>query len=332
MNVKSIPEKIEFEVEAIPEGDFVEGLQLLLVPKDFQVNEEPITAGTNIAQTANSGGGISLEYNIAVERLTLNKCRYGIQLAAFSTFEAATKIMKSYSLGSGSYIVYNEPRKLYAVRTGLFQDLSSASNFTQNLSINYPDAAVLNQCYETVATNFEPGGFRYDLQFAAFTNPNRADSYMTDLKSRYEFDLHRYQDPNTLMYKVRMGPYSSERLAEQEKSKVLKSTSVSDIYIAKQELPASMINVDFDFILQLGEFKTDRQAVLYAIRVEEELGLDSKILIDERESIVLVLEDVYSDWEEVLSIRKKIIDNNSFRSPVIHLMEQKIDSQINFSW
>nr|WP_284700160.1 SPOR domain-containing protein [Gracilimonas sediminicola] len=332
LNVKSIPEKIEFEVEAIPEGDFVEGLQILLVPKDYQVNEEPITAGTNIAQTANSGGGISLEYNIAVDRLILNKCRYGVQLAAFSSFEAATRIVKNYSRDSDSYIVYNEPRELYAVRTGLFQELSRASQFTQNLTSTYPDAAVLNQCYETVATNYEPGGFRYDLQFAAFTNPHRADSYMNDLESRYNFNLHRYQDPNTLMYKVRLGPFSSERLAKQERNKVLSSTPISDIYIAKQELPASMINVDFEFILQLGEFETERQAVLYAIRVEEEFGFDSKILIDERENIVLVLEEVYSDWEEVLSIRKQIDNNNTFRTPVIHLMEQKINDQVNFSW
>ncbi|WP_428234803.1 SPOR domain-containing protein [Gracilimonas sp.] len=332
LNVKSIPEKIEFEVEAIPEGDFVEGLQILLVPKDYQVNEEPITAGTNIAQTANSGGGISLEYNISVDRLTLNKCRYGVQLAAFSSFEAATRIVKNYSRDSDSYIVYNEPRELYAVRTGLFQELSRASQFTQNLTSTYPDAAVLNQCYETVATNYEPGGFRYDLQFAAFTNPHRADSYMNDLESRYNFNLHRYQDPNTLMYKVRLGPFSSERLAKQERNKVLSSTAISDVYISKQELPASMINVDFEFILQLGEFETERQAVLYAIRVEEEFGFNSKILIDERENIVLVLEQVYSDWEEVLSIRKQIDNNNTFRTPVIHLMEQKINDQVNFSW
>ncbi len=329
---KSIPEKIEFEVEAIPEGDFVEGLQILLVPEDYQANEEPITAGTNIAQTANSGGGVSLEYNIAVDRLTLNKCRYGVQLAAFSTLKAAKRIVKNYSRDSESYVVYNEPRELYAVRTGLFQELSKASKFTQNLSSNYPDAAVLNQCYETVATNFEPGGFRYDLQFAAFTNPNRADSYIANLKSRYDFDLHRYQDPNTLMYKVRLGPFISQQSAEQEREKVLNSTAISDVYIAKQELPASMINVDFEFILQLGEFETERQAVLYAIRVEEEFGLNSKILIDERENIVLVLEDVYSDWEQILSIRKQIENKNTFRTPVIHLMEQKIDNRVDFSW
>ena len=42
---KSLPEKIEFEVKAIPEGDFIEGLQFLLVPKDYQPPAEaPMTA------------------------------------------------------------------------------------------------------------------------------------------------------------------------------------------------------------------------------------------------------------------------------------------------
>ncbi|MEQ8525865.1 SPOR domain-containing protein [Gracilimonas sp.] len=329
---KSIPEKIEFEVQAIPEGDFVEGLEILLVPKDYQANETSITAGSNIAQTANNGGGISLEYNIAVDSLSLNKCRYGVQLGAFSTFEAARKIVKNYSRDSNSYVVYNEPRKLYAVRTGLFQDLGRASQFTQNLTSNYPDAAVLNQCYETVATNYEPGGIRYDLQFAAFTNPYRADSYLADLKSKYQLDPHRYRDPESLLYKVRLGPFSSLRLAEQERRKILNSSSISDVYISKQELPASMINVDFEFILQLGEFETDRKAVLYAIRVEEEFELNSKILVDEREKIVLVVEDIYTDWEEVLSVRKEIMNNSTFKTPIIHLLEQKNDNQVTFSW
>ncbi len=33
---KSLPAQIEFEVKAIPEGDFIEGLSFLLVPEDFQ--------------------------------------------------------------------------------------------------------------------------------------------------------------------------------------------------------------------------------------------------------------------------------------------------------
>jgi len=42
---KSLPAKIDFEVKAIPEGDFIEGLKFLLVPKDYQPPAEaPITA------------------------------------------------------------------------------------------------------------------------------------------------------------------------------------------------------------------------------------------------------------------------------------------------
>jgi hypothetical protein len=42
---KSMPAKLEFEVKAIPEGDFIEGLKLLLVPKDYEPPaEEPLTS------------------------------------------------------------------------------------------------------------------------------------------------------------------------------------------------------------------------------------------------------------------------------------------------
>ncbi|MAO64503.1 MAG: hypothetical protein CL666_05845 [Balneola sp.] len=43
LNSKSIPEKLEFEVKAVPEGDFVEGLSLLLVPLDYEEPEEEVS-------------------------------------------------------------------------------------------------------------------------------------------------------------------------------------------------------------------------------------------------------------------------------------------------
>lgn len=331
LNRKSIPEKIEFEVETKAEGDFVEGLSFLLVPQEYQ-QEEPVTSNIGVSNMAKNGGGISLEYSIAVDSLRANECRYGVQLGAFSTVAAAKKVVQNYRLESSSHIVYNEPRKLYAVRTGLFNGLGDASNFTRKVAENYPGAAVLNQCYGTVASDYNPGDIRFDLQFAAFTNPNRAEAFINTLKSKFELEAFQYQDPQSLLYKVRLGPFPTLKQAESRKSEILKSTSISEIYISKQELPASMIDVDFEFILQLGEFETPRKAALYAIRIEENFDFTSKILIDENKQIILVAEQVYKDWELIKKMRNMISDDPAFEAPVIHLMEIKNNKGFGHYW
>lgn len=321
---RSIPEKIEFNVEALPEGDFIEGMELVLVPTDYEEPEEPITENIGVTKTANTGGGISLEYNIQVDSLQINTCRYGIQLGAYSTDAAAKRIVKSYSSQADSYIVYNMPRRLYAVRTGLFQVMSQATNATLDINKNYPDAAVLNQCYGTIASSFLPGEIRYDLQFGAFTNPNRADSYSDELRNRYKLDVHQVKDENSNLYKIKLGPFNTENEAKNKLIDILRSTNIPDVFITKEELPSSMINVDFEFILQLGEFETTRQAMLYAIRIEEEFGFRSKILVDEQENIILVAESVFVDWDRVNQVKDEIEENSSFQKPLVHLMESRI--------
>ncbi|MCH2450882.1 MAG: SPOR domain-containing protein [Gracilimonas sp.] len=324
LNSRSIPKKIEFNVEALPEGDFVEGMELVLVPIDDEEPEEPITENIGVTQTANTGGGISLEYNIQVDSLQINTCRYGIQLGAYSTDAAAKKIVKSYNSQADSYVVYNAPRRLYAVRTGLFQVMSQAANATLNINENYPDAAVLNQCYGTIASNYSPESIRYDLQFAAFTDPDHANSYSRELKNKYKLDVHQVKDENSNLYKIRLGPFTTKNEAKDKLIDLLQSTSIQDIFISTEKLPDSMINVDFEFILQLGEFETTRQAMLYAIRIEEEFDFKSKILIDEQENIILIAESVFVDWNRLNQFKEEIEENSSFQKPLVHLMESRI--------
>lgn len=324
LNSRSIPEKIEFNVQALPEGDFIEGMELVLVPTDYGEPETPILEKIGVTKTANAEGGISLEYNIQVDSLQINTCRYGIQLGAYSTVEAAKRIVKSYSSQADSYVVYNMHKRLYAVRTGLFQVLSQASNAALDISEKYPDAAVLNQCYGTIASNYSPGKISYHLQFGAFSNANRARTYINELKDRYKLDVHQFKDENLNLYKIRLGPFNTKNEANNKLIDILKTTAISDVFISKEELPASMINVDFEFILQLGEFETLRQAMLYAIRIEEEFGLRSKILVDEQENIILIAEPVFVDWNRLNQFKEEIEENSSFQKPLVHLMESRI--------
>lgn len=51
LNSKSLPEKIELEIEAIPEGDFLEGINFTLVPIDFEEQPEEVETITDTPVT-----------------------------------------------------------------------------------------------------------------------------------------------------------------------------------------------------------------------------------------------------------------------------------------
>jgi hypothetical protein len=63
---KSMPAKLEFEVKAIPEGDFIEGLKLLLVPEDYEPPaEEPLTISQITDDIKTSNGMKDFERNLS---------------------------------------------------------------------------------------------------------------------------------------------------------------------------------------------------------------------------------------------------------------------------
>lgn len=318
------PSVRKFEVKATPEGDFVDGLNFLLIPTSLnkKVETENISGNMGLTKTANTGGGLSIQYNIGVDSLQAGKCNYRIQLAAFSTAEAAQSFSHSVS-GNSASVFYNNAFKLFAVRTGPFQSLGEAAKYTYKLHADgYSDATVVDQC--GIPNINEMGGtVKYELQIAAFSNPNRANIFIENLNKKHELDAYSIQDQYSRLHKVKVGPFTTFAKAQKQKRELISSTNINDLYITKEELPAQVINVDFDYLIQLGEFKTSRSATLYAIRIEEEFNIKSKIVIDEDKSVILVADKKFPKWKEVQRITKQISTNQTFQQPVIHLIERE---------
>lgn len=320
----SDPEKIEVLVEAKPDGDFIEGLNFTLTP----IQEERTEPGrdttlTNIGvnRTQNNGGGISLEYNISVDSLMAGQCQYGLQIGAYSSQSSARLVAQSLEQGDRSYIVVNSVNGLNMVRAGRFSTLSEATARLRRLADQYPGAAVLDQCSNTPITQQTQGDYRYDLQFAAFSNPGRAQNYIDDLRRQFGLESYSYKDTQSGLYKVRTGPFYSLSEAKQRSQELIRSTTLKDLYITKTEITSSIIDVDFEVELQLGLFESVRKAALYAIRVEESFDLRSRIVVDERNMAVLFLEQNDLSWQEYLSIKEMIGNDNTFQIPTIHLKE-----------
>ncbi len=104
LDVNSKPDTMDVEVEALAEGDFVEGLNFILKPKSTL---EPITADTVKPEVADT------------TYISDQEIYYKIQLASFSTLSKAKEIaMEATSRLNGSFsVVLNTNTDLYAIRS-----------------------------------------------------------------------------------------------------------------------------------------------------------------------------------------------------------------------
>ena len=322
------PRILNFEVQAIADGDFVEGLNFLVIPEGLEELVEPDTVlSTSIGNapetTPSNVTSTTFNYSIAVESLTLNECRYGLQLGAYSTLNKAVELSMS-AKSIDAYVLYNAERNLYAIRSGLYQNLSLASDYAIKASNSvFPDVSVVNQCYGNVASSFIPGKSLYYLQFGAFSSKERSQNFDRLLNERYGISSIITQDPNDNLFKVKLGPFTTSLEAVKERAIYLKNPIVNDIYISKEDA-IEFVTVDFEYRLLFGEFDNIDNAILYAKQLSNSFQVTAKVVIDERESITLVTDQNMTDWDKVLKLRDELRKNVTFRTPVIQLIEKVV--------
>jgi len=105
LDVKSEPDTMKVEVEALAEGDFVEGLNFRLIPKS---TPEPIAADT-----------VSTEQTADTTHISDQDLYYKIQLASFKTLSKAKEVaMEATNSLHGSFgVILNTNTGLYAIRS-----------------------------------------------------------------------------------------------------------------------------------------------------------------------------------------------------------------------
>lgn len=327
LNVASKPDTIRFEVKAISEGDFIEGLNFDLVPVQRldEIEKDSLESDANIGTTPiiESEQGISINYNIQIEKRELSKCRYGLQLGAYSTLQRAWSLVNESTAGT-AYVLYNERRQLYAVRSGLYQSLAQSSIMARNaISELFPDVSVVNQCYGDVASSFVTDSYFYHLQFGAFSTQDKAEILSNRLLNNVSLETYLTRDTEDNLYKVRIGPFHNRQDALAKRHEILNKNKNIDIFIT-QEPAARFVNVDFDYHLLFGEFESNEEAAVYAARLENSFQIHSKIVIDERDVVTLISREAYTDWDEVLRIKNDIQNRPGYITPVIQLIEKKL--------
>ena len=342
LNVASYPEKIEFEIKRLAEGDFVEGLYFELISKDSLINPTnpvitteaesipstsdvttPPPVGLGSEEINQEGSILTLNYNIEVINLTPDECSYGLQLGAYLTLDNANKAKEQFA-SVNPLIVYNSSRRLFALRSGLYPGMAASTSQARSLiSPASPNISVVNRCYEASTNAYYSKDSAYQLQFAAFGGSETAQSYSRFLNESLNINSYVTQDEKDELYKVRLGPYEDLDEVLEIRKQLLNSTDLEDIFLSKTTTSSvRQINVDFEFMLQVGEFKDTDQAIRYAIRLDGDFDLKTKILIDENEKVQLVADEGFANWEEVISLKERIEAIPGYQAPIVQLIEK----------
>jgi hypothetical protein len=108
LSVSSEPDSMDVTVEALAEGDFVEGLNFTLKPKTT-------TAERTVADTASAKPADDADTTYISDQ----ELYYKIQLASFRTFSKAKEVaMEAASRLNGSFgVIFNTKTDLYAIRS-----------------------------------------------------------------------------------------------------------------------------------------------------------------------------------------------------------------------
>ncbi|MTI89172.1 MAG: hypothetical protein FH748_14545 [Balneolaceae bacterium] len=326
LNMISKPDSMDIEIEALAQGDFVEGLNFKLEDRTLQnqpalnqnIETKDIGAPGNEKQRKdNSGTTLSIGYNISVDSLQTTECNYHLQYGGYDTPGQALAIIQTDS----NNVYYNNQSKQYFSWENSFSTLGNTAHHIRNNGLN--TASVVEQCNTfTPASPSEEdlANEAYFLQYGAFKNQSDANTLKRQLNNLHGIRTHVTADPENNFYKVRSAPFPSREEANNQKEEILSSTSLAEdgIFLTKGSITSGIQSFNPSYQLQLGLFESTRKATLYAIRLDEVFNLRSRVVIDQNQQVLLYIEQDFSRWEEAASVQKAISGDESFQPPIIH--------------
>ncbi|MEX2600574.1 MAG: SPOR domain-containing protein [Balneolaceae bacterium] len=337
LNGVSHPAKHEFNVQAIPEGDFVTGLNFTIAP-DGEPEFTPETIHTEPVgafEPANGTEQRDLQHDIPVESLALDHCLYQVQIGSFSSQERANSLARSAAdyTGVPFTVSYYPEISRYAVRTRQLSTFGQAIRRTEEFeeSPHINEYAVLSRCTGESFVTGNPwqsnGDTGYEIQIAAFSNLSSAERHAATLMEKFQLHAYVLDVPERELFRVRTGPFTEREEALARIEELIEIGVADQLYLAEIEQEeaaerAQINNQRYLFRLQVDVYDREEDAVADALRIRETFDYETYILVDEEERQHLMLDSEFTDWNQLLQAREDLIQYNGGRTPILHLIER----------
>ncbi|HET8864424.1 MAG TPA: SPOR domain-containing protein [Gracilimonas sp.] len=257
-----------------------------------------------------------------IESLSPGRCIYGIQFASYFTEERSSTLSQKIEDDYLTFIIYNEPYELYAVREIRYQSLSNAGDVAKEINTDaYFDAAVVSQCYADLDLN--PEIPKYYVQLNQFTDSDEASSFIAELNSSYAINAKLIAQNQQDLYIAVLGPFNTESQATEQLTVFDNVPAIKNSVVTRVSPPVKSINVGFEFMLLLEKFESVENANAFVEKNEDRLGENLKILIDENRSDYIVVSRMTNSWSQIQALKKEYSSSYGFEEPVILMIEKK---------
>jgi hypothetical protein len=289
---------IEFTVEAIAEGDFVEGLEMTMLPEDDPQLREPREEAPVIAATLFGYNGSDL--NIRQEE----NVSYSIQVGTFTTFADAAD-MATYAenfTDLGLQIDYNATNELFTVRTVPFDSYSTLLN--QVLDFSGSDIDRLSVIHHNNRPEAEGN---LHIQLSAFESRDRAsilrDRIQSDLTDQNVFI---YPDRSNNQFQVLMGPFTNRSDLIALLHELVFDGYYSDLLAGLDDEAEEIIETDLTYAIFLQSFPDSESALQFVDETEGQIDEELQVIQTEDGQFQVVTERQVSDLEEIREINEAI--------------------------
>ncbi len=216
LNAISDPEALEFTVQALAEGDFVEGLEISIYPEDFRMPDyDPVIIAAMFSDQV-------YMFNTRDD----TGCSYRLDLATFRSFPSSIQYADELEdiLGEEVLIEYNSGLNLNLIRTSDNYSISEAIELAESAidDVYLPFTATL-MCADP---SYEYEEDKY-IQLGKFDREQDAEALAAEIDDRTYISIPTLVNRLGDSYQALAGPFSSET---ELKSYLYKILQFDDFY------------------------------------------------------------------------------------------------------
>ncbi|MEX0647090.1 MAG: SPOR domain-containing protein [Balneolaceae bacterium] len=321
LNVHSEPDKLEFTIRSLANGDFAEGLEINLVAKEVpSTNSDPesLSEVTGVLQAPSDQDGVSSQFNIPVDTI-ITDCRFSVQTGSFSTMANALRASDEFNNSTGfEFEIYpHDERNLYNVRTvstASFARAVEQAGFIQN-RITDDTVNILNLCSDA-KTAGEP--LLYHIQLASFSSEVNARRFQEELINNFDSEVYIIVETENI-FRIKMGPYYNLAALLEAFTRITEQGISDDAFVTYT--PEYDWNQRLEFTMQAGLFSDDEQAGLYSTKLRSEHEI-STLLVQVDNLIRVMIENIYETWNDIIQDYHELADNPANQKPIIYIKEK----------
>ena len=302
-------ESLEFEVRPLAEGDFVEGLEMTLLPSDDPVKKLPALEVPNIVLTLLGLNGSTL--SVPQDE----NCTYTIELSSFSDFNDALEFASHAEQFTDLelQIDFNSNSRLYGVRTPELGDIEQLNTTIADFRAGgFTRVSVFHYCEDTDSEA------EFNLNLASFDTRSNAvefrDQLMAELNTE-EQNIFIFPDRKTDQFKVLAGPFQTRA----DLQNFVHSSFFDDRYdellasLLSEEDTAQVQATDLTYLIRIQSFDDETSAKLFIDQNQGEVDQDLQVIEDNEGRFEVVTQVRAENLDQIRDVNQSITAGTGVR-------------------